>query len=421
MVKKVILTAGAACCATLMFGAGFQVLEQGAANIGNAMAGATANANSDASAAYWNPSAAMFTTKVGDLQTDVSMNFIIPSFEFENNGGTTGPFGSPASGSDGGNAGQVEEIPNFFAVYRLSEDFALTFSMTAPFGIGTEYEADWVGRFHGISSRITTFDFNPSVAWKLTDWFSISAGASAQWVHARLTQATLNPLTGAEGIARVSGDSWSAGANIGATIQYDEDGRFGFAWRTKVSHDIEGNFSAFGNLQAVNAGLVLPQSFTIGWYQRLRGDYLRKFALMAEYAYTCWSSFDSLTINRESGGVLSNTPEEWKNVSRVALGMHFYPDTFKDKMTVRLGVAWDESPVRSAELRTVRIPCSDRIWVTTGITYKYDNNIDLGMSYGYILFYNDSNINSVHPQMGAVKGKFVGHSHIVSLQLNIHW
>ena len=56
MIKKAYaLCALFGACAT--FGAGFQVLEQGASNLGSALAGSTVNANADASSAFWNPSA----------------------------------------------------------------------------------------------------------------------------------------------------------------------------------------------------------------------------------------------------------------------------------------------------------------------------------------------------------------------------
>ena len=54
--KSQIMTAGALIIACTSFGAGFQTLEQGASNMGTANAGATVNANADASAAFWNPS-----------------------------------------------------------------------------------------------------------------------------------------------------------------------------------------------------------------------------------------------------------------------------------------------------------------------------------------------------------------------------
>lgn len=65
------------------FGAGFQVLEQGASNLGTALAGSTVNANSDASSAFWNPSASFsMDLRPGDTVMDSGMNFVIPSFSF---------------------------------------------------------------------------------------------------------------------------------------------------------------------------------------------------------------------------------------------------------------------------------------------------------------------------------------------------
>ncbi len=417
MVKRIIAI-GALFCASASFGAGFQVLEQGANNIGSAMAGATTNASSDASAAFWNPSAVMFTqTKVGDVRVDAAMNFVIPSFEFEDDGRSVNPMGR--NGNDGGNAGDLELIPNFFAVYRFAEDFALTFSMTAPFGIGTEYDDNWIGRFQGIESRVTTYDINPSIAWKVFDWLSVSAGASAQWLHAKLTQAVYLGY-GMETRSQVTGDSWSAGANIGVTINYMEGGRIGFSWRTKVSHDLTGNLKIAGvGHQAVNANLTLPQTFNVGVYQRLGGDF-RNFALMLDYSYTCWSSFESLVINSDAtGSPVSYTNEDWKNVSRVAAGVHFYPDSIEN-LVFRFGVAWDESPVPNSARRTVRIPCSDRIWLTTGVGYEY-KGISLSVAYGYIIFYDDSDINAVEAPNNIISGKYTGHSHIVSVQVGYAW
>ncbi len=416
MVKQVIAT-GALFGATAAFGAGFQVLEQGAANIGTSMAGSVTNASGDASAAFWNPSAVFYTqTEVGSLRVDAAMNFILPSFEFEDDGTSYNPLGK--NGNNGGNAGDLELIPNFFTVYRFAEDFAFTFSVTAPFGIGTEYDENWIGRFQGVESRVTAYDINPSISWKLFDWLSISAGASAQYLEAKLTQAYYLG-GGMETMSKIKGHSWSAGANIGATINYMEGGRIGFSWRTKVSHDLEGDLDIIGvTTMPVNANLVLPQTFNVGIYQRLQGDF-RKFAVMFDYSYTCWSSFSALVVNSDATGApVSYTKEDWKNVSRVAAGVHFHPDTIEN-LVVRFGVAWDGSPVPNAVRRTVRIPCSDRLWISTGIGYEYEN-IQLNIGYAYIMFYDDSEIRSTTDN-SYISGKYTGHSHVVSAQIGYSW
>ena len=90
------------------------------------------------------------------------------------------------------------------------------------------------------------------------------------------------------GETRVSGDAWGVGGNIGFTINYAEDGRIGFQWRSAVTQSLEGNLHVNSKIvNPVELDLTLPHTFTVGWYQRLRGD-LKKVALMAEYCYTMW-------------------------------------------------------------------------------------------------------------------------------------
>ena len=421
---KKIFAASALFCAVTAFGSGFQVLEQGASNIGTALAGSTANANNDASAAFWNPSAAIFSgLAVGETQMDSSFTFMIPSFEFTDHG-STNPYldGSPKHGGNGGNAGRLSYIPNFYAMHRFDEEFALTLSMTSPYGLETDYDRDWVGRFHGINSDVMTLDINPSIVYRPLDWLSFSVGASAQWIHAELTQASM--LYGQEIRTSARGSSWSGGANVGMTINYMEGGRFGVAWRSEVSHTLTGNMhldsSPMDNiLFPISADITMPQTVNVGVYQRLWGV-LHRFAVMADYAWTGWSCFDELALkNSATGGPAGEpTTENWKDTSRVAVGFHYYP-MFSENVVFRWGAAWDESPIRGSEYRTPRIPCSDRIWLSTGIGYKY-KNMNFNLGYTYILFYNDSDINSTN-MSGTVKGQYTGHAHLVSIQAGIRF
>ena len=66
----------------------------------------------------------------------------------------------------------------------------------APFGLKTEYESNWMGRFLGIKSELTTVNVNPSVAFKVNDNISLGAGVNWQRVDATLTNARWSP-TGA--------------------------------------------------------------------------------------------------------------------------------------------------------------------------------------------------------------------------------
>ncbi len=54
-------------------------------------------------------------------------------------------------------------MPNLYFSMPLGERLSLGLGVNAPFGLMTEYDADWVGRFQGIKSELTTININPSV------------------------------------------------------------------------------------------------------------------------------------------------------------------------------------------------------------------------------------------------------------------
>ena len=409
--KKQILTASALIVASLTFGAGFQTLEQGAANLGTANAGATVNANADASAAFWNPSSGFSSNlNIGETKVDAAFSLVLSAFDFYTESVTNNnrPLGQS------GDAGVECVVPNFYVLHRLTEDFMLSLSVTPTYALETDYENGWVGSDCALNSQVTTIDINPSVAYKVTDWLTVSGGVSVQWAHGCLTQSLIwlpdmgSTLPMFAGSARITASGWGVGGNAGFTIDYAEDGRFGFHWRSEVAHSLEGNMrsSMSSSLTPVGLDIDLPQTFSIGWYQRLRGD-LKRFALMADYTYTCWSSFERLTIK----GTSVDVDEDWRNTSRVAAGVHFYPFD-NDDTVLRFGTAWDQTPVKDSEHRYARIPCTDRIWFSGGIGQKFGNvNVDLG--YTYIYFYDN-------PRMGGeekLTGYFKGSAHVISVQM----
>ena len=54
-------------------------------------------------------------------------------------------------------------------------------------------------------------------------------------------------------------------------------------------------------MNPIEADLTLPQTFNVGIYQRLWGA-LDRFAVMADYSFTCWNAFDELDIKNSNNG-----------------------------------------------------------------------------------------------------------------------
>ena len=109
---------------------------------------------------------------------------------------------------DGGTLGLV---PNLYFTMDLTEKLKYGFAITAPFGLATDYDRDWVGRYQAKESELVTVNINPSLAYKVNDSFSVGVGVSAEYAEATLSQAVIAGIGVPDGFVEVKGDDWGYG------------------------------------------------------------------------------------------------------------------------------------------------------------------------------------------------------------------
>jgi long-chain fatty acid transport protein len=121
----------------------------------------------------------------------VAGHFIMPSTEFNKTSANLTPLvgGGAISGGNGGDAGENALVPNFYYTQPLSDRLFLGIGVNAPFGLATEYDQGWVGRYHAIRSEIMMVNVNAAVAYKFNDQWSVGGGVNYQKLDAELTQA----------------------------------------------------------------------------------------------------------------------------------------------------------------------------------------------------------------------------------------
>jgi long-chain fatty acid transport protein len=232
---------------------GIQITEKGTKGLGNAWAGGAAVAE-DASTVYWNPAG---LTRLDGNHTELSVHFIRPSFKWDDNGSTT-VIGQPLTGGNGGDAGGPNFIPNFFYSHDISEKWKAAIGIFLPFGLETEYDDNWVGRYHTTKSTVLTIDINPSVAYRISSQWSVGGGISAQYVDAELKNAidygTIDAATGgvfglipqgADGKVTLEANDWAWGFNLGVLFELNENTRFGLSYRSKVKYEIDDGDAKF--------------------------------------------------------------------------------------------------------------------------------------------------------------------------------
>jgi len=437
----VLFTAGTAMASGLM------IFEKSVKGLGNAFAGNSAVAE-DASTIYFNPAG---MTRLPGHQVLAGCHVIMPYFKFDDDGSAMAAIfgGAPLTGGNGGDAGGVFFVPNFYSSFSITDDLKFGIGMTSPFGLGTEYDGDWVGRYHTVKSDIMTIDINPSIAYRIHKMFSIGAGVSVQYIDAELTQKIdfgtmdaalaggaygLTPQ-GSDGKGEITGDDWAFGFNVGVLFEPTENTRFGLSYRSRIKYELEGEADfSYPNAAAaalaanplvnavdsdVDADITLPDSLSFSAYHQLT----EHLAIMADVTWVNWSCLDELRIKFDSGADDSVVTLKWENSFRYSIGATFQAT---EQLTLRTGVAYDETPVPSAKYRTPRVPDDDRIWLALGLSYQFTEMIGLDIGYTYI-FAGDAEIKRIdtgalgaeNTLAGSLVGDYNAYSNIISFQLSV--
>jgi long-subunit fatty acid transport protein len=159
------------------FGAGFALLEQSVQSMGSAFSNATTGVGTASTIAY-NPAG---LSVLSGNNAAIGFNQVMLDFEFENQESAVNFLGSDMliTGGNGGEAGIDAAIPFAFYAYGAG-DLSFGLGVYAPFGLATEYEKGWVGRYHGVESAITVLNISPSVSYKLADNFAVGLGVNYQ-------------------------------------------------------------------------------------------------------------------------------------------------------------------------------------------------------------------------------------------------
>ena len=421
--------------------AGFALIEQNASGLGNSYSGQAAAAE-DASTIWFNPAG---MTRLPGRQAVGALTAVKPSTKFGIGGnqpctqttsagpGALPPLQTNGCTNNGGDAGDWGFPLSAYLSWQLTPQLWLGLGVGAPFGLKTEWDSGWVGRFHAIKSDLMTVNINPSVAWKINEMFSLGAGVNAMYIDAELTNsvdysaiaaapggaaalAALTALavpgacpganTGAvtgtaagggancEGVATVKADNWAWGWNIGAMINFSPNTRVGLTYRSTVNQKLDGDVS-FANRPAilnnalpnsgVNATVKLPDSFSVAVSHSMD-----RWQILADYTWTGWNSIQNLSIYRSGAAscCLTSTALNFKNSWRAGLGVNYQ---LNPEWKLRGGLAYDTTPVQD-QYRTPRLPDQDRTWLSIGAQWVPSKQLAIDFGYAY-LFVKDGSSN----------------------------
>ena len=88
-----------------------------------------------------------------------------------------------------GKLNDLQFIANVYYTRPINERVSFGLAITEPFGLSTDYENGWVGRYYALSSKLVTIDIGPSLSIKANDQLRFAVGLDAQYAKADLSNA----------------------------------------------------------------------------------------------------------------------------------------------------------------------------------------------------------------------------------------
>lgn len=403
-------------CSGSAYSSGFSIYE--ASVRANGMLGAFSAYAEDASSIFYNPAG------LGGLEgvnITGGATVIAPRSTFRNL--------SPLAPT--GQKTTMEEqnflVPNFYGSYQITDNLTAGIGVNAPFGLGTKWPQDWVGRGSSIETSIQTLFVTPSVGYEFSDTGigNIRVGAGlriAAHGEVKLSRAVTNFTP--EGTFALDGELKEPAFGFNAGIQYDptEKITLGFTYRSEVTTEFEGD-ATFENLSVGfpstaqgGAEITLPASYVVA----LNVEPIEGLTTELDYVWWGWSSYDELAIEFDQpipalGGNTITSERNFKNSWQLRFGAE-YTELPVEGLTIRGGIAYDENPIRDRYVDPT-LPDSDRTLFSGGLSYQVTDYFAVDASY---IFIRSEQRKVTNTHEGGIDGVYTTYANLPGLGFTLN-
>ncbi|MDQ6801086.1 MAG: outer membrane protein transport protein [Acidobacteriota bacterium] len=368
--------------ATLMitgaaFGSGFALFEAGAKAV--AMGGAFAATADDPSAIFYNVAGIAQQRRPEILFGGTAINFQNSFTGDPNDLFTAGTTGSKYRA-------HTFIVPSAYGIFPIGSNLTFGVGVFSPFGLRTNWQNPWIGRFVSSDANIKTVSLEPALAWQTSDG-RLAIGGGPEYRRSKVILArnsgAINPFSGrfVDVANTYLASDWKSkvGWNAGVLFKPTSTWRLGLSYRTSMTVDFKGTATVTpiktGNAQfdAVVASQLPPtQPVTTSiampdfLYLAAATTMITNWDIEFDAVHNNWSKFKELKVNLLTTPAAGFTrPQNWKDTWSYRLGTN-HPVT--SDWDIRLGALYDKNP-QPTEVVSPLLPDSDRIGVSFGVGY----------------------------------------------------
>ncbi|GAB4168038.1 MAG: outer membrane protein transport protein [Geothermobacteraceae bacterium] len=399
---------------------GFAVFTQGARGLGQA--NAVVAHDTGASSLYFNPA---LLSRVSGLRVEAGTTMVYADREY-----TSSLIGITESGDE-----SARYPSHFYLTGQFSSNLSGGVGVFFPFGLSTEWDSRWEGRYIATRSDLATVNINPVLAWQVTDRISLAGGVDIIHLEAELERqinstalgVVLNPPGGfgllSDSGQMFSGDGWGIGYNLGLLVDIRQDLHFGATFRSHVDVAVDGDldFSIPADAAMLSAVLTdttghadvrLPSQATFG----LAWDVTDQLVMEVGARWEDWSSTGELRVRLDRpvlGQTYDVTPRGWDDTWAFNIGGSY---RVNDSLILLAGYLYSDNPVPDSTFDP-SIPDADAHLFTlgAGITrgkWQFD------LAYGFEHHPAREKNNLIGAALGAAaNGKYSSNIHLAAMSL----
>jgi long-chain fatty acid transport protein len=381
---KTTLSLAVALASTQIFASGFAINEQSISGMGTGFAGRSSAAD-DASTIFGNP-AGMSRLKREQVTGGVALLDAHTDISHASS--------RPNSGSNDGDMVPLVAVPMGYYVKPIDDHWAFGIGMYAPFGLVTDYEKGFAGRYFGSKSDVKVMTLQPTVSYAFNDKVSIGFGPTINRIEGTLESNLSITQAAPDGKVKIKGDDTALGYNIGVLVQATDSTRVGLTYHSKVKYKLDGDTKVNYNVLAAvgqnpsqkydaSLDLTTPESVDLSLTHQLDD----KWTLYAGSTWTRWSRLKDITVENKGVPAILNgqfgtiTEEQnWHDTWAHAIGASYQ---LNKEWVLRTGLSVDQAPTNNVN-RSPRIPTGDRKIFSLGAGWSPTDDLTIDVAYSYL-------------------------------------
>ncbi len=412
------------------FASGYGVFTQGASGLGQA--NAVVAHTTGPSSLYFNPAL------INDL----------PGRQVEV--GTTAIYADREIKLD--STGQTEDADNgwnfpstFYYTHEANEKITAGIGAFFPFGLSSEWDNDYEGRYIGTKGELFSMNINPAVSWRVNERLHLAGGLDFVYIDADLramiNQTGVTFLVNQPGLPdfgvtpgedlpdieqKLEGDGWGMGFNLGALYKVTDRVSVGAAYRSEVDVDFDYAKMKFNGVDPrlgllfpesdADVDITLPAQFVAGVAFQATNDLVVEVGCRWED----WDSTDDLTADLQRPFLFTQSsiiiPRDWRSTWAYNIGGQY---RINDTIALNAGYLYGENPVPASTFEPI-IPDSDSHLFTIGTDLNFGQWTISG-AFGYEHHDDRNKSNDRSDPLGSspssANGKYSSSLYLVGLSL----